>query len=459
VVLTQSHDEHGDSPDAAGTAGTAHSAHLSDLDSLTASCVHCGFCLPACPTYALTGDENDSPRGRIHLARQVVTGQAPLDAAVAGHIDSCLGCLACVPACPSGVRYDRIIEEFRPEVEEAHAAERGDQTFRRLVFALFPHPNRLRVAALGAILYRRTGLRALVHATGVLRRFPRLAAMEALMPPVTARAAWSRLPRRTEPSGERRRTVGLIQGCVQRVFFADVNAATIRVLTAEGCAVTAPRQGCCGALSLHAGRDAEAKAYARAMIDAFDADLTSCDAIVVNVAGCGSTLKGYGELLADDPGYAAKAETFAAKVRDVSEVLAGLEPRAPRHPINAKVAYHDACHLSHGQGVRAQPRAVLASIPGIELVEPTESGFCCGSAGIHNLVRPEAAAELGRRKAERISATDPELVATGNPGCLLQIQRYLDERSAEQGGTRIRVLHPVELVDASIRGTPVKRRG
>jgi glycolate oxidase iron-sulfur subunit len=412
-----------------------------DLVSLTAACVHCGFCLPACPTYSLTGDENDSPRGRIHLIRQVVTGQAVLDSAVAEHVDSCLGCLSCVSACPSGVRYDRIIEEFRPEVEASYAGERGDGTFRRLIFLLFPHPARLRIAALGAVVYRRTGGRALVRFSGLLRRFPRLAAMEALLPPTTLRGSWSRTPRHSPALGERRRSVGLITGCVQRVFFGDVNAATVRVLTAEGCDVAAPRQGCCGALSLHAGREAEAKAYARTMVDAF-AD-TPAEAIVVNVAGCGSTLKEYGELLKDDAAYAQRAASFAARVRDVSEVLADLEPRAERHPIPARVAYHDACHLAHGQGIRSQPRAVLRTIPGLELVEPAEASFCCGSAGIHNLVRPEAAEALGRRKAERISATSPDLVATGNPGCLLQIQRYLDG---------VPVVHPVELLDASIRG-------
>ena len=416
------------------------------LEGLTGDCVHCGFCLPACPTYSLSGDENDSPRGRIHLIRQVVTGQAVLDSAVAEHVDSCLGCLACVPACPSGVRYDRIIEEFRPEIEASYADARGDTAFRRLIFLLFPHPARLRIAALGAVAYRRTGGVALVRFSGLLRRFPKLAAMEALLPPTTLRAAWSRMPRRTAAVGERRRSVGLVTGCVQRVFFANVNAATVRVLTAEGCDVSAPKQGCCGALSLHAGREAEAKDYARRMVDAFAAD-AAADAVVVNVAGCGSTLKEYGELLKDDPAYAAKAQAFAERVRDVSEVLAELEPRAPRHPIEARVAYHDACHLSHGQGVRSQPREVLRTIPGLELVEPAESGFCCGSAGIHNLVRPEAAESLGRRKAEQLRKTDPALVATGNPGCLLQIRRYLDD---------VEVVHPVQLLDASIRGVPVK---
>lgn len=431
-----------------------------NLDDLTSKCVHCGFCLPACPTYALTGDENDSPRGRIHLMRQVIEGKAELDDAVAEHVDSCLGCLSCVSACPSGVEYDKIIEEFRPRVEEAYADSRGDKAFRELVFGLFPHPARLRVAALGAVAYRRSGGAALVRSSGLLRRFPKLGAMEALMPQTTLRKAWSSMPANTYPHGERRATVALLSGCVQRVFFGDVNAATVRVLQAEGCHVVVPDQGCCGALSLHAGRDEEAGRYARRLIDAFrrppssgHVPLSELDAIVVNVAGCGSTLKQYGELLADDPDYAEPAARFAAKVRDVSEVLADLEPRAERHRIQARVAYHDACHLAHGQGVRAQPRKLLGDIPGLELVEPAEAAFCCGSAGVHNLVRPEAAEELGRRKAERIRATGPDLVATGNPGCLLQIRRHLGDDTP--------VVHPIEIIDASIRGltlNPARRR-
>jgi glycolate oxidase iron-sulfur subunit len=428
-----------------------------NLDDLTAKCVHCGFCLPACPTYALTGDENDSPRGRIHLMRQVLEGEAELDDAVAEHVDSCLGCLSCVSACPSGVQYDRIIEEFRPQVEQAYAEHRGDRAFRELVFGLFPHPARLRVAALGAVAYRRTGVAALVRSSGLPRRFPKLGAMEALMPDTTVRKAWSKLPVSSPPDGPARAVVGLVAGCVQRVFFSDVNAATARVLRAEGCQVVVPDQGCCGALSLHAGRDEEARGHARRLIDAFRSPrdpaatpLSGLDAVVVNVAGCGSTLKQYGELLADDPDYAEPAARFAAKVRDVSEVLADLEPRAERHPIRARVAYHDACHLAHGQGVRAQPRRVLSDVPGLELVEPAEAAFCCGSAGVHNLVRPEAAEELGRRKADRIRATEPDLVATGNAGCLLQIRRHLGE------GTP--VVHPIEIVDASIRGLTLDPR-
>ena len=427
------------------------------LDDLTSKCVHCGFCLPACPTYALTGDENDSPRGRIHLMRQVIEGKAELDDAVAEHVDSCLGCLSCVSACPSGVEYDRIIEEFRPQVEQAYAENRGDSAFRELVFGLFPHPARLRVAALGAVAYRRTGGAALVRASGLLRRFPKLGAMEALMPDVTLRQAWRSLPRSTWPKQEPRATVGMVAGCVQRVFFSDVNAATARVLQAEGCRVVTPDQGCCGALSLHAGREEEARRYARRLIDAFRTPpafaavpLDQLDAVVVNVAGCGSTLKQYDELLADDPDYAAPAAEFVAKIRDVSEYLAELEPRAERHPIQARVAYHDACHLAHGQGVRAQPRKLLADIPDLEVVEPAEAAFCCGSAGVHNLVRPQAAEELGRRKAERIRAADPDLVATGNPGCLLQIRRHLGDETP--------VVHPIEIIDASIRGLALNPR-
>ncbi|NUP51588.1 MAG: 4Fe-4S dicluster domain-containing protein [Catenulispora sp.] len=450
-----------------------------NLNDLTSDCVHCGFCLPACPTYALSGDENDSPRGRIHLMRQVITGQADLDTAVAEHVDSCLGCLSCVSACPSGVQYDRIIEEFRPQIEQTYAEPRGDRLFRRLVFALFPHPLRLRIAALGAVAYRRTGGAALVRSSGLLRRFPRLGAMEALMPPTTVRKAWRSQPAHNPARGERRRTVGLIAGCVQRVFFGDVNAATVRVLQAEGCDVEIPAQGCCGALSLHAGREDEAKRYARRMIDAFeragedrDGGGNALDAIVVNVAGCGSTLKEYGTLLADDPAYAERAAAFAARVRDVSEVLTDLEPVAERHPVPARVAYHDACHLAHGQGVRAQPRALLAGVPDLKILEPAEAAFCCGSAGIHNLVRPAAAEQLGRRKAERIRATDPDLVATGNPGCLLQIQRYLDEGPESSAGPEgsgaaqaagspkesVPVVHPIEIIDASIRGLRLNPR-
>ena len=401
-----------------------------NLDDLTSNCVHCGFCLPACPTYALTGDENDSPRGRIHLMRQVLEGKAELDDAVAEHVDSCLGCLSCVSACPSGVRVRQDHRGVPPRGRaRLRRAPRRQGLPASSCSALFPHPARLRVAALGAVAYRRTGGAALVRSSGLLRRFPKLGAMEALMPETTLRKAWSTMPADTRPRGEQRATVGLLSGCVQRVFFGDVNAATARVLQAEGCRVVVPDQGCCGALSLHAGRDEEARRYARRLIDAFRrppssaaVPLSELDAIVVNVAGCGSTLKQYGELLADDPDYAEPAAEFAAKVRDVSEVLADLEPRAERHPIQARVAYHDACHLAHGQGVRAQPRKLLGDIPGLRggragrgrlllrLGGSAQPGAARGGRGTgpaQGRADPRDRAGPGRHREPRLPAADP----------------------------------------------------
>jgi glycolate oxidase iron-sulfur subunit len=237
----------------------------------------------------------------------------------------------------------------------------------------------------------------------------------------------------------------MVTGCVQQVFFAEVNEATVRVLTAEGCDVLAPRtQGCCGALSEHSGREEEARERARRLIDTFEP--LHADTIVVNAAGCGSALKEYGRLLADDPGYREKAAAFAARVRDVSELLAELTPLAPRHPLPVRVAHHEACHLSHAQGVREQPRAVLRAIPELEVADIPEADMCCGSAGVYNLLQPDAAGELGRRKARNIRSTAPDAVVTANPGCLLQISRHLAPDS------HLPVLHPVQVVDASIRG-------
>jgi glycolate oxidase iron-sulfur subunit len=314
-----------------------------------------------------------------------------------------------------------------------------------MIFQLFPYPSRLRVAAVGGALYERVGGHDLLERTGLLKVLPaRLRAVEELMPPARLRGLTLRLPafipaRDTAP----RRRVGLLEGCVQRVFFRDVNAATARVLAREGCDVVVPRaQRCCGALSEHAGREAEALDRARRLIDVFErADV---DLIVANVAGCGSTMKEYGRLLGDDPEYADRAAAFSAKVRDVSEVLADLEPVAPRHPIEARVAYHDACHLAHGQGIRAQPRAVLRSIPRLELTDIPEAEICCGSAGIYNMVMPDAGAELGRRKIGNVLSVAPDALATANPGCLLQIRRYLPRD--------VPLFHPIQLVDASIRG-------
>ncbi|WP_103380666.1 (Fe-S)-binding protein [Pseudonocardia dioxanivorans] len=424
-------------------------AHHPPARELLDDCVHCGFCLPTCPTYQVTGEEMESPRGRIYLMDLAARGEIPLDEAFGARMDSCLGCLACVSHCPSGVQYDKLIESVRPQVERQVPRAVPDGLFRKLIFSLFPYPGRLRLAALGGIIYQRLGIRALLHALGVIALLPpRLQALEALLPPVTLRSLFVRSTPFTSAVGRARLTVGMMPGCAQRVFFGDVNAATVRVLTAEGCDVYMPQdKQCCGALSVHAGQENDGLRRARGTIELFEHyDL---DVIVANVAGCGSTLKEYGDLLADDPDYAERAAAFSAKVRDVNELIAELPPQAPRHPIPTVVAYHDACHLAHAQGIRSQPRELLRSIPDLTISDIAEAELCCGSAGIYNLVQPEKAEELGRRKANNLEAVTPDVVATANAGCLLQIRRFLD--------AGIPLLHPIQLLDASIHGVdPLK---
>jgi glycolate oxidase iron-sulfur subunit len=422
---------------------------LAPLDPLIDKCVHCGFCLSTCPSYLLLGNEMDSPRGRIYMMKAGVESRAEMNVmtdVVVGHFDTCLGCMACETACPSGVRYAPLIEETRAAIEHHYQRPAGERLFRRLLFLLLPYPARLRVFALPLVF------------VNVLRRLPallkllplKLSNLVALAPDtrLTGSSGILRsLPERTAAAGEPRLRVGLLTGCVQRVFFGHVNEATVRVLAAEGCEVVAPRgQGCCGALALHSGLDEEARGFARNLIAAFDG--ANVDTVVVNAAGCGSTMKGYGELLQHDPVWAERARAFAAKVRDVTEVVAGFgSARAPRHRLDVRVAYHDACHLAHAQGVRQPPRDVLASIPGVTVVPIGDSEICCGSAGIFNLVQPEMAAELGRRKAAKIADARPDIIATTNPGCILQIGA-----AGRAAGDSRPVFHVVELLDASIRG-------
>jgi glycolate oxidase iron-sulfur subunit len=415
-------------------------------------CVHCGFCLPACPTYQSWGEEMDSPRGRIHLMRMVADGTEPLTPATVDHFDRCLGCMACVTACPSGVKYNLLIEETRAAVERNHRRTLSDRLFRGMIFALFPYPRRLKLAIALQLLYQRTGLRWLARRLGLVRLLPhRLQNLETLMPPVSLRQLVDRLPEELSATGARRARVAVLAGCVQRVYFPEVNQATLRVLTAEGFDVLVPPDlGCCGALSVHAGRDDEARRFARAAIEVLEQ--TGADAIVVNAAGCGSSMKEWGHLLHDDPAWAERAAALAAKVRDVTELLAAHAPVAPRHPLRVRVAYHDACHLAHAQRIRAQPRALLAAIPGLELVE-LDSDTCCGSAGVHNLLEPESAREIGERKVESVLAVGPELLVSANPGCTLQIQMLLRER-----GQDVRTAHPIEVLDASIRGVELGGR-
>ncbi len=418
-------------------------ASLSPLEPLMDTCVHCGFCLPACPSYLLLGRETDSPRGRIYAMRAGLDGRVGMTPHVVDHFDTCLGCMACETACPSGVKYAPLIERTRTAVESHHERPAAERRFRQLLFNTLPYPRRLRLLALSLFL-----LGPLRRSTRVARMLPaRLRPLVTLAPDVSPGSALRDLPERTPARGERRLRVGLVTGCVQRAFFGDVNAATTRVLSAEGCEVAAPRaQGCCGALALHAGEREQARAFATRLIAIFEQ--ANVDVVAVNAAGCGSAMKEYGRLFADDPQWAARAERFAARVRDISELLVELgPPRAARQPVPLTVAYHDACHLAHAQGVRQQPRALLAAIPGLTIVPFAEPDVCCGSAGIFNLTQPDMAAELGRRKAANIAAARPDAVVTSNPGCILQIQA-----AARAQGHGFRVLHLVDVLDASIAG-------
>jgi glycolate oxidase iron-sulfur subunit len=415
--------------------------------ALIDKCVHCGFCLPSCPTYVLWGEEMDSPRGRIYLMKAGLEGRTVMTPSFVKHFDACLGCMACVTACPSGVQYGPLIERTRAQIERHHQRGLADRLFRSALFSILPYPRRLRLL-LAPLVFFGGAVEAFGHSAIANLLPPRARTLIRLAPRVSWAALMRPVAEKTPASGQPRLKAGLLTGCVQRLVFSHVNVATVNVLAREGCEVIAPsEQGCCGALALHAGRIDQARDFARRVIEVFEH--AGVDRVVVNAAGCGSSMKEYGELLADDPEWSERAHRFSARVRDISEVLTELgEPRAPRQPLQAKVAYHDACHLAHAQGVRAQPRELLRTIPGLELVSPVESEVCCGSAGIYNLVQPEAAGDLGVRKVRHIAALEPDLVATGNPGCTIQIAA-----AAAQAGFRWPVVHPIELLDASISGT------
>lgn len=418
------------------------------------SCVHCGFCLSTCPSYRVIGKEMDSPRGRIYLMDAINQGEATIDTTTAQHFDSCLGCLACVTTCPSGVKYDQLIAATRPQIERNLTRSLPDRLIRTLIFNLFPYPNRLRHLLPPLWFYQKSGLQQLVRRTGMLKKLtPRLAAMEAILPKVTDSSWRSDLPDVIPPQGIKRYRVGMILGCVQRLFFSPVNEATARVLTANGCEVVIPpSQGCCAALPAHQGQEEQAQALARQMIDSFiDQDL---DAIIINAAGCGHTLKEYGHILADDPEYRAKAEQFSSKVKDVQEFLAEIKLTTELHPLTSgelTLVYQDACHLLHGQKISLQPRQLLKQIPGVKLREPLDASLCCGSAGIYNMLQPETADELGRQKVNNLIKTGASVIASPNPGCSLQIQKHLELQSLEG----IKLFHPVELLDYSIQGKQI----
>jgi glycolate oxidase iron-sulfur subunit len=419
------------------------------------TCVHCGFCLSTCPSYRVIGKEMDSPRGRIYLMNAINNGEAPLAEGTVQHFDSCLGCLACVTTCPSGVQYDKLIAATRPQVERNYPRSLLDRFFRAIIFNFFPYPGRLRFFLPFLYVYQVLGIQKLVRSTGLLKKLsPRLAAMDSILPKITLDSFKDNFPDVISAQGEKRYRVGVILGCVQRLFFSSVNEATVRVLTANGCEVVIPKtQGCCAALPEHQGQQEQAKALARQMIDSFES--TGVDFIIINAAGCGHTLKEYGHILEDDPEYRNKAKAFVAKVKDAQEFLAEVGVTAKLSPLTDEpltMVYQDACHLLHGQKISVQPRQLLRQIPNVKLREPIDAALCCGSAGVYNMLQPEVADELGEQKVENLLNTGAELIASANPGCSLQIKKHLALK-----GKDVPLMHPIELLDLAIRGVKLHK--
>ena len=425
--------------------GPAFDAHNPPERRLIDECVHCGFCLPTCPTYSLWREEMDSPRGRIYLMKMGLEGKAEMDATFVSHFDRCLSCMSCLTACPSGVQYEKLITDTRAQIERRYRRPLMERIHRWMIFSLFPYPKRMRWV-LGVLwLYQLSGLRGLLKRLGILNLLPsRVRSAEALLPPISLKSLFRDLPSRVPAIGEKRRRVGMLLGCVQRVMFSGVNAATARVLAAEGCEVIIPQeQGCCGALSTHAGNEEQSMEMARRLIETFER--ARVDAVIVNAAGCGSNMKEYGHLFRNDPQFAERARAFAAKCKDLTEFLAELPPRAKRRAIPMRVAYQDACHIQHAQRITSQPRQLLKAIPEMDLVEVPESAICCGSAGIYSLVEPETSQELGDRKVANCVSTNPDLIVSSNPGCILQMRAGL-----QRAGKQIPVKHVAELLDAAV---------
>ncbi len=423
----------------------------SEMTRAVEACVHCGFCLPTCPTYVALRQEMDSPRGRIFLMKSALEGGLSV-ADTLPFVDRCLGCMACVSACPSGVRYGDLLAPYRARADGERARPPVDRLARALVRDTLPYPGRFRAAAAAGRLAR--PLRPLLP--------ERLAAMLSLLPERLPPAP-SPLPDRVPAQGTRRARAAFLAGCVQQVLAPGINAATLRVLSRNGVEVVIPPgQGCCGALLAHTGEAAAARALARRVLRAFPAGV---DAILTNAAGCGSGMKEYG-LLFKGEADEAQARAFAGRVRDVSEFLVelGLVPEGgdpaagaappPALPRPLRLVYHDACHLAHAQGVAAAPRALLASIPNLTLLEAPEGELCCGSAGTYNLEQPEIAARLGERKARNLLGLEPAAVATGNIGCMVQIRAHL-----RRLGSDLPVLHTMEVLDRAYRGADLLAAG
>jgi glycolate oxidase iron-sulfur subunit len=414
-----------------------------DLDR----CVHCGLCLNACPTYRELGLEMDSPRGRVYQMVQVANG-SPVTPSYQEHIGLCLACRGCETACPSGVPYGRMVEDARCQIEAQAVRGRWAAGLRHFVFRrLLVSPRALTAAGTLLYLYERIGLKALMRVLGSVRLAGALGEIAQLAPSAEPPFFFSQIGKTFPPEGPQRYRVAFLAGCIANVTFARLNEATVRVLQKNGCEVAIPAgQGCCGALHVHAGLREDAQRLARRNIDALENG--GYDAIVTNAAGCGSTLKEYGELLADDPQYSAKAHEFAGRMRDVTEFLAAIELNRDMRPVNAVVTYQDSCHLAHGQRVRGAPRKLLAAIPGLEFREMRGADICCGSAGIYNVVQNGMAMQILASKMKSVNATDAGIVATANPGCMLQLDAGVRMHGKEQ-----KVMHVVELLDRAYGGT------
>ena len=401
------------------------------------NCVHCGLCVASCPTFLELGTEMDSPRGRIQLMRSIREGTVPLDDKSVRHLDLCLGCRACETTCPSGVRYGGLIEGARHFIESRHRRPWPERAKRWLINRTFPNPALMRAFGWAVRCLTRLGLHRLARsgwAPATVRGWLRY------LPDTETPFRSVRLPERTAPRGEVRHRVGLLAGCVMQSLFGETHASTLRVLARHGCEVRAPASaGCCGALLLHNGDRERGLELARRAIAAFDSP--ELDAVLTNAAGCGAAMREYGEHFKDDPALRPAAERVAAKVRDVAEFVHGLPGLQPGKRPGVKVTYHDACHLLNGQGVQAEPRRLLESIPGVELVDLHESEVCCGSAGSYNLTEPELAGRLAARKARNVMATGAEVLVTGNPGCILQIRAALRDQ-----GSPIRVVHTADFL-------------
>jgi len=409
-----------------------------------ARCVHCGLCLNNCPTYKLWGQEADSPRGRIRQMILVDQGRLPLGDAFVRHIDRCLDCRACETACPSGVEYGKLVEAARAQIEQNYRRPFFSRLTRDLVFRrLLPYPDRIAVIARVLRIYQRSGLQSLARATGILRLFG-LAERERLLPPIDRQFFFSQLGRSYPAVGPRRARVALFAGCIAQVSFSELHHATIRVLAANGCEVVVPAgQLCCGALAAHAGVRDTARSLARTNLDVFLRD--EFDAVITNAAGCGSTLKEYGELFAADTEDHAKAHAFRAKMRDATEFLAELGLSAPLAPLPLRVTYQDSCHLLHGQKIREAPRQLMRAIPGVELVEMAMADYCCGSAGSYNVTETQTSLDLLAEKMKHARATKAPVIVTANPGCLLQMRAGAQIHSTGQ-----EVVHVIELLDRAL---------